>query len=174
MSLLYVAPGQTTEQDVLANTAGASDADTWHHGVLVASRRAASQVHRRMRHSRRHLAAIETSQAWPHGNTWAAWIAVVVMGRVCSCGPTHCASSVCIVLPHFSYWRVASAAACVGAAFQCATLMPTRESDPTCTAKKRLLGNNFVHIVYDDTIGVRGYRCRCVRTHAHAIAYDAM
>ena len=35
--------------------------------------------------------------------------------------------------------------------FHVATLMPTRESDPSCTDKKRHIGNNYVTIVYNES-----------------------
>ena len=35
--------------------------------------------------------------------------------------------------------------------FHIATLMPNRESDPNCTAKKLHIGNDFVTIVYNDS-----------------------
>ncbi|XP_012271509.1 tuberin isoform X2 [Orussus abietinus] len=35
--------------------------------------------------------------------------------------------------------------------FHVATLMPTKESDPQCTGKKLHIGNNYVHIVYNES-----------------------
>lgn len=35
--------------------------------------------------------------------------------------------------------------------FHVATLMPNKESDPNCTAKKLHIGNDFVSIVYNES-----------------------
>jgi len=35
--------------------------------------------------------------------------------------------------------------------FHVATMMPTVKSDPACTAKKRHVGNDYVHIVFDES-----------------------
>lgn len=35
--------------------------------------------------------------------------------------------------------------------FQVATLMPSSENDPKCNAKKSLIGNNFVSIVFNES-----------------------
>ena len=35
--------------------------------------------------------------------------------------------------------------------FHVATLMPNRESDPSCNAKKLHIGNDYVTIVYNDS-----------------------
>ncbi|WFD30600.1 Tuberous sclerosis 2-like protein [Malassezia sp. CBS 17886] len=40
--------------------------------------------------------------------------------------------------------------------FQTASLMPNRDTDPTCGAKKALIGNTFVHIVFNESD--RAYR----------------
>ncbi|XP_047476530.1 tuberin-like isoform X2 [Penaeus chinensis] len=108
IGVLYVGPGQTTEQEILRNSFGSLRYMTFLQGlgsVLELSSVSQNEVF---------LGGLDTK-----GND----------GKL-------------VYIWHDDVMQVV---------YHIATLMPTKESDPNCTGKKKHIGNNYVTIVYNES-----------------------
>ncbi|XP_069978306.1 tuberin isoform X7 [Penaeus vannamei] len=108
IGVLYVGPGQTTEQEILRNSFGSLRYMTFLQGlgsVLELSSVSQDEVF---------LGGLDTK-----GND----------GKL-------------VYIWHDDVMQVV---------YHIATLMPTKESDPNCTGKKKHIGNNYVTIVYNES-----------------------